>query len=96
MPLRASRRFANCAVGSGFRAGDFGAFTQGIAQIDRNAVFLEQIGKCLVRQFLKRRHAVATKRIELAQRIVVQRDQFAGHVSACLLLTASRLGRSAT
>ena len=40
-------------------------------------MLLEQVGKGLVRQFLKCRHPVAPKLSELAERVVVEGNQFA-------------------
>jgi hypothetical protein len=50
------------------------ALFQGIPQIDGNAVLLHQVGEGLVRQFLKRRHAVARQLLQLGKRVVVKFD----------------------
>jgi hypothetical protein len=50
-------------------------------------VLFEQIGKGFIRQFLKRRHPVAAKLLELVESVVVEVDQFA-HLPACFCIAA--------
>ncbi|MBN9011928.1 MAG: hypothetical protein J0H25_02525 [Rhizobiales bacterium] len=55
------------------------AFLQRILQVDRDPVFLEQVGKCFVDQFLERRHPAAAEIGQLDERIIVNLDSLAGH-----------------
>ena len=63
------------------------ALAQRVLQIDGNAVLLEHIGECFVRQFLNGRHPVAAELLQLVESIVVKGDQFA-HLPACFCLAA--------
>jgi hypothetical protein len=54
-----------------------GALAKRIFQVDRNAVFPEQVGERFIRQFLKRRHPVTPKLLEFVGRVVIEGDQFA-------------------
>ena len=47
-------------------------------------MLFEQVGERFVRQFLKARHPVASKLLQLVEGVVVKGDQFA-HVDPCFL-----------
>src|SRR5262249_17129402 len=53
------------------------ALAQRVLQVDRDAVFLQEIGEGFIRQFLERRHAVARQLLEFRGGVVVEGDQFA-------------------
>ena len=56
--------------------GDAGAATQRIFQVDRAAVFLEQIAQRLVGQFLKILHLVVAEQVQLLPGLFVDLDTF--------------------
>jgi hypothetical protein len=62
------------------------AFLQRILQVDRDAVFLEQIGKCFIDQFLEGCHPAAAEISQLDERILVYLYPSARHRYAVLRL----------
>ena len=59
--------------------GDAGAAAQRIFQVDRAAVFLEQIAQRLVGQFLKILHLVVAEQVQLLPGLFVDLDTFPRH-----------------
>ena len=57
------------------------ALAKGIAEVDRDAVFAQEIRKRLVCQLLKRRHPALSELLQFIQRVVVKFDQLARHES---------------
>src|ERR1700734_111952 len=65
---------------------DPGALAQCGAQVDRPAVFFQDIGEGFIGQFLKRHHAVARQQIERRPALLVQLHALAGHCGVSLAL----------
>ena len=66
--------------------GEADALAQRILQIDRNAVLLEEVGERFVGQFLKGRHPVARKLLQLVERCRRRRRS----VCACLKIRSDQ------
>lgn len=66
--------------------GNAGAAAQRVFQIERAAVFLEEIAECLVGELLKILHLVVTEKVKLPPRLFVELHALARHGSPSLLL----------
>jgi len=63
----------------------FGALAKRVLQVDRDAVFFQDVGESFVGELLNRRHPVAPQLGQLIEGIVVEGDQLP-HLQACILL----------
>ena len=59
--------------------GNAGAFAQRVFEVDRTAVFFQQIAECLVGHFMKVFHLVVAEEIELPPGLLIELHPFARH-----------------